>query len=395
MGTIAEKLEYLNNTKTAIKESIVAKGGIIAENDTFRSYAEKISNLPTGGTAPTGTNEWKYNPEWFDRDAILAEAPVLEGYGRIFSIVNNKNFNGHPLVNYGSSFKFYTSSGEIINGTDKIDLRTITDNNNWKTLSDGTVINWYILYTPNSIIYLEPRHLYIYIDKKCVEQCHKILHISTNYPSIFLEALETEDNIPLTLYTLNYLFKDAVNLKKVSEIIAMKETGNISSSYVDFGAAFNNCVSLNSVKIIIGEEMYFSQGNMFANCHNINFTIINSHYLKAFNNNTTFIFNNMGKTKVLPYIDYTTNSNGGITSLSFLTNAKLLESIEGISPIIINNNIYINSLYSINRESIIKILKALNDRTGLTSCSISLGAALSLLTDEDKAIALNKNWTLS
>lgn len=48
MGTINDKLTYLNGTKTAIKDAIVAKGGTVSENDTFRSYANKISNLPSG-----------------------------------------------------------------------------------------------------------------------------------------------------------------------------------------------------------------------------------------------------------------------------------------------------------------------------------------------------------
>ena len=48
MGTINDKLTYLNGTKTAIKNAIIAKGGTVGENDTFRSYANKISNLPSG-----------------------------------------------------------------------------------------------------------------------------------------------------------------------------------------------------------------------------------------------------------------------------------------------------------------------------------------------------------
>lgn len=45
MGTTAEKLTYLNDTKTAIKEAIVNKGVTVADTDTFRSYADKIGNI--------------------------------------------------------------------------------------------------------------------------------------------------------------------------------------------------------------------------------------------------------------------------------------------------------------------------------------------------------------
>ena len=48
MGTIAEKLSYLNDTKIAIKNAIVNKGVAVADTDTFRSYADKINSIPQG-----------------------------------------------------------------------------------------------------------------------------------------------------------------------------------------------------------------------------------------------------------------------------------------------------------------------------------------------------------
>ena len=45
MGTIAEKLRHLAETKTAIKNAIMAKGVHVAESDTFRSYATKIGEI--------------------------------------------------------------------------------------------------------------------------------------------------------------------------------------------------------------------------------------------------------------------------------------------------------------------------------------------------------------
>lgn len=50
MGTIADKLTYLNGTKTAIKEAIEAKGVTVADTDTFRSYADKIGEISGGDT---------------------------------------------------------------------------------------------------------------------------------------------------------------------------------------------------------------------------------------------------------------------------------------------------------------------------------------------------------
>lgn len=45
MGTIAEKLEYLNGTKTAIKTAITNRGVSVSDADTFRDYATKIGDI--------------------------------------------------------------------------------------------------------------------------------------------------------------------------------------------------------------------------------------------------------------------------------------------------------------------------------------------------------------
>lgn len=47
--TIADKLTYLAETKTQIKNAIVAKGVEVADTDPFRSYAEKIAAITGGG----------------------------------------------------------------------------------------------------------------------------------------------------------------------------------------------------------------------------------------------------------------------------------------------------------------------------------------------------------
>ena len=56
-NTIADKLTYLSDTKDAIKQAITGKGVDVSDTDTFRSYADKISSIQTGGSlagAPSG-----------------------------------------------------------------------------------------------------------------------------------------------------------------------------------------------------------------------------------------------------------------------------------------------------------------------------------------------------
>ena len=47
MSNLENKLAYISDTKLAIKEAIRNKGITVNENDTFRSYADKINNIET------------------------------------------------------------------------------------------------------------------------------------------------------------------------------------------------------------------------------------------------------------------------------------------------------------------------------------------------------------
>lgn len=49
MASISENLQLLRNTKTAIKDAIIGKGGSIDDATAFAEYAIAIENLPSGG----------------------------------------------------------------------------------------------------------------------------------------------------------------------------------------------------------------------------------------------------------------------------------------------------------------------------------------------------------
>lgn len=48
MGTLLQKLEYLEQTKVDIKNALQKRGSKVTDEDTFRSYADYISNLQSG-----------------------------------------------------------------------------------------------------------------------------------------------------------------------------------------------------------------------------------------------------------------------------------------------------------------------------------------------------------
>lgn len=48
MGTLFQKLEYLEQTKVDIRQALQARGSKVTTEDTFRSYAEYINKLQAG-----------------------------------------------------------------------------------------------------------------------------------------------------------------------------------------------------------------------------------------------------------------------------------------------------------------------------------------------------------
>lgn len=51
MGTVADKIKYIDGTKSAIKEAIIKKGVEVDDSLPFRQYADKIKAIEGGGSA--------------------------------------------------------------------------------------------------------------------------------------------------------------------------------------------------------------------------------------------------------------------------------------------------------------------------------------------------------
>ena len=54
MGTLVEKLDYLEQTKKDIQQAIIAKGVEVGNDVTFRDYAAKVAAISGGGGGETG-----------------------------------------------------------------------------------------------------------------------------------------------------------------------------------------------------------------------------------------------------------------------------------------------------------------------------------------------------
>lgn len=96
MGSVADKLTYLQETKTAIKNAIVAKGVTINDTDTFRSYANKIDSLKDGAKESTFTGYIAQSGKTNILPAVLQ--PVYGNEFKGLMKINNSNSDKRKFI---------------------------------------------------------------------------------------------------------------------------------------------------------------------------------------------------------------------------------------------------------------------------------------------------------
>lgn len=83
MGTVVEKVQYIEVTKQAIKKAIKNKGVDVSDTDTFRSYAEKIKEIGSG-SGGSSVAEYEYKEDGnltsFPRQPLKAEDDFVYTY---------------------------------------------------------------------------------------------------------------------------------------------------------------------------------------------------------------------------------------------------------------------------------------------------------------------------
>lgn len=139
MGTTAEKLAYLAETKTAIKNAIIGKGTAVPEGSTFRQLAQLINNITTGlsdedlAKADATQSTVFFGKKFYAKNGTLKTGTALS---QATTVTTDKMFKGvtaytqdgvlitgaPPTTNataadIAAGKKAYTSAGVLLNGT--------------------------------------------------------------------------------------------------------------------------------------------------------------------------------------------------------------------------------------------------------------------------------------
>ena len=336
-------------------------------------------NIEEGKTifGVTGTakleKDWQPEPDWWDIEQILADDtedyPIKEIY-----LLDDKN----DTTTFNISRYSYTMKILAVKTSDGAFYTSRTthtwDKTKDKPCSKGYKTRYYICYKdkqePSSVnVQTDDSLLYAIISNhnmmnsisfyqckylqfiKFINNCE---YTSTNAPQFMCNSLEGIDGLSLyNLASLNNIFLNCYSLKKPIDINNTTAT-SISSTYA-------YCYSLKEINNFIIPNVT-SNNNGFSGC---------------------YALEKINKINI-----------SGITSPSSMFNSLYnLKHINFDGEII--GNISFNNCVKLEHESILNILNHLKDLTGLTAQKLTLGSNLKRLSDEEKTIAINKNWTLA
>lgn len=210
------------------------------------------------------------------------------------------------------------------------------------------------------------------------------LPLPSNTKRLFMywyDIIEVPDFLNLNEITdVSNFFADCYSLRDFKYSGDFNATNSISG-------LFQQCTNL-SGDISINAPNATSANSAFYLCKNINSITLTTApltiYGQIFLNATKLqsVYNlNLGETSEAQYQPFYCSN---LTNITFADGS------------IINNSTSFSSCTKLTVDSILNILNILKDLTGSTSATLTLGATnLAKLTDEQKAIATNKNWVLA
>lgn len=268
-NTISDKLTYLEGTKSAIKDAIVAKGVAVSDSDTFRSYADKIGQISGGevfDVTKTGLTfahcnmhhsqfeklNWTINPSIADISYLFNNSNLPDSYIDLGSKLDTSvSYLAKESFKQANIHQIAINSGQQFNNPSSMFESTISPNS---TLQD-IVFNITESYIPFVLFYagisttgtitvnikngINASLVYFMFGYNGNEICDKIVFNGYNSSTLSLEQFFWAGSTNLT--KIPEIDLTAVDNYTFSELI----TGGEMTSITTFGGITNLKVDLN------------------------------------------------------------------------------------------------------------------------------------------------------
>lgn len=322
MGTISDKLTYLNTTKTMLKDSLNKFGSSILSTDTFRSYDTKLNE-------------------------IYDKLPKVTATGQGLTISNVQNGLLDDFKMNGVDLEQDTTTGKnLLNISDITSGNGIKNNNNKSITLNGNITS--TSFTLTNPITLKANATYIMSltnnDTNAGDSTFILRNGNTNKMSIYFKNLvsnapftPTEDIIIDTLR----IYNSGVTFNNYTFSIQLEE-GSSSTSFEPYtgGIASPNPEYPQDIKVVEGRQVITDKGkNLFKPYINNSSITINDVECNIDNNDTITLNGTASQTT---YIEILSNF-AGVTSRSSTKYITLDESKIYILKSSILSGTYTNS----------------------------------------------------
>lgn len=199
MSTITEKLNYLNETKSLIKQAIVDKGVDVSDSDTFRSYADKIDtisannniidlNLPTNNglvfwiDGQYNTRNGKDHTKTYMQNLVCTNPQATDTGYREYLQTSGNSWDGDFLTLGNYAFYPYIYNSTNLTAETLVMITKIPAEN-LIFISTGYNGGWYLLITPERQIRFGVRqgNSYVYVETDIVMELDTPYYIAATF----------------------------------------------------------------------------------------------------------------------------------------------------------------------------------------------------------------------
>ena len=232
-----------------------------------------------------------------------------------------------------------------------------------------------------------------------IDQTNSCYYLFSYYIGDNVDFITGLDTSKVT--NMSYMFYECENLKTIPQLDTSKVTNMDSmvrgcskltsipqldtSKVTDMDFMFDSCSSLTSIPMLDTSNA-ISMRYMFRDCRNLT-AIPQLDTSKV--TDMSYMFYSCSSLTSIPMLDTSNATNMG----NMFRNCSNLTKISMLN---IGANLDIHWCTKMEREALLEVLGNLKDLTGSTSKTLTLGSTLlNKLTEEDKLIATNKNWTLA
>ena len=288
-NTIQDKLAYLEETKEAIKQSIIAKGVSVSEEDTFRSYADKIETIETGG----GTSDCSVSACFDEVGYTFVPVYIQEGLETAaqFKAAWKPANTSIDMTGYEDSTVFFpkidTSKVTTLTNAFKETSILVFPNNDFPALANGNTMT-YLFDGCQTLVSVDFGEL-----NDSVESFmgNYMFNRCISLQRIYVHGENTK-------FTINEnMFSNCSKLSPDTEqcnIFQHLKTDGVNASYAFQRASVNSDITITSPTYL---RYTFQDVNM--NGHNINIVFDNDTYASTVSLNYTFYNSDMdGETSI-------------------------------------------------------------------------------------------------